>query len=77
MIKLFKNSFEVVQLFEMQELAKLFALKLKTIKIDSCIYKKNGYYFVNSKRVNKNLLEKVKRTVIIYCKLEKIRLNKN
>jgi hypothetical protein len=81
MINLYKKNFEIVQLFEMQELAKLFALKLKTIKIDakieSRIYKNNKYYFVISlKRINKKLLEKVKRIIILYEKLEKIRLNK-
>jgi hypothetical protein len=71
MISLFKKEFQIVQLFEIEKIANLFSLKLKSIGFKNHIEKKDYYYFVISDKIDKNLLEKAKKVVLLYCKIER------
>jgi hypothetical protein len=71
MIELYRKKIAINQLFECEKIANLFAIKLNNIGFESYIEKKDNYYFVKSKRIDKKFLEKAKKLVLIYCKLER------
>jgi hypothetical protein len=71
MIELYRKKFAINQLFESEKIANLFSLKLNSIGFKNHIEKRNNYYFVISNKIDKSFLEKAKKLVLIYCKLER------